>query len=440
MRRNPYKRPISRTRFDYGRKNRRRSSVLFALQLTALFLCGSIIVASSVLLYQYWPGREAVPVSSTLPSVQETALPTESAAPTPVVSKEFLPSNPLIENFFGPLPLVESPEEVRRFEVQGLYIGARSTDFLKATINQFKDTPVNTFVIDLKESNGVLFDSKNETAREAQLIKSNYYLKTIVDLCHENNIKVIGRIVCFKDPDLAVFDPSRSIQDKDGNPLQFKVESNKYFVNPYDIRNWDYNIELALEAVAAGVDEIQLDYVRFPAGGTVSGAEPYFGDPTRTPSKAQVINRFLQTARIRIQEEHGVPVTADVFGIVVSSSYDGQLIGQDWATVGLTGISAVSPMIYPVLYANGTTLNGKTFDKPNSHPHDVVYNALMSGKQATGIPNYTVVRPYLQAWGETYGYPQINAQIRAVYDAGFSEWILWNADASYPTGSYDGAP
>ena len=39
----------------------------------------------------------------------------------------------------------------------------------------------------------------------------------------------------------------------------------------------------------------------------------------------------------------------------------------------------------------------------------------------------------------TYGYDQINAQIKAVQDAGYSEWILWNPAAKYPEGAYDGA-
>jgi hypothetical protein len=70
------------------------------------------------------------------------------------------------------------------------------------------------------------------------------------------------------------------------------------------------------------------------------------------------------------------------------------------------------------------------------------------GKTAASVDGYSVVRPYLQAFtasyiGEgnymTYGYEQINAQIKAVYDAGYTEWILWNPAAKYPEGAYDGA-
>ena len=210
---------------------------------------------------------------------------------------------------------------------------------------------------------------------------------------------------------------------------------------------WDYLIDLAIEAIEAGVDEIQFDYVRFPTISTKKGESPYFGPEDTTPTRIDAINRFLQTARRRIQDTYGIPLTADVFGIILSSELDGKLIGQDWATVGLTGVDSVCPMLYPSHYARPTSLNGKTFDKPDLYPYEVMYNALMVGKSAASASGYAVVRPYVQAFtasyiGEgnykTYTYTDINAQIKALQDAGYTEWILWNPSANYPEGNYGG--
>jgi hypothetical protein len=232
---------------------------------------------------------------------------------------------------------------------------------------------INAFVIDLKESNGVMFNSTNELATQIGVVKSYYNLADVIKKCHDNNILVIGRIVTFKDPDLAKQLPDYSIRDAAGNQLYFKNEGKNAFANPYDKRVWEYNIDLALEAVQAGIDEIQFDYVRFPTGGTTSGEKPYFGEEGATPTKSEVINRFLQTARIRIQDEYGVPVNADVFGIILSSESDGKSLGQVWATVGLTGVDALCPMLYPSHYALNTVLNGKNFPKPDLSPYDVMY-------------------------------------------------------------------
>ena len=371
-----------------------------------------------------------------------TATPSPTVAPT---ETELLQQSAVVDSYFGPLPTVESAVAVTHHEIRAIYLGAAAN--LDSSIELAKNSSINAFVIDLKESNGVLFNSTNALAKEIGAVKNGYNLANVIQKCHDNNILVIGRIVCFKDPILAAAKPDYSIRDASGNQLLFKNEGKNAFANPYDTRTWDYNIDLALEAVNAGVDEIQFDYVRFPTGKTTSGEKPYFGADGATPTKVEVINRFLQTARIRIQEEYGIPVMADVFAITLSSQSDGQNLGQDWATVGLTGIDSLCPMIYPSHYALNTILNGKNFDKPDYYPYDVLYNALVMGTKDAKQTGYSTVRPYLQAFtasyiGEgnyiTYGYDQINAQIKAVYDAGFKEWILWNPGAKYPTGAYDG--
>lgn len=384
------------------------------------------------------------PSDATDATVQTT---TATPSPTaPPAETEILQQSEAVESYFGPLPVVESKAELKRSEIHAIYIGAAA--YLDANIELAKNSEINAFVIDLKESNGVYFKTSNALAAEIGAKKDYYDIATIIQKCHENDIKVIGRIVCFKDLILAENKPDFSISDASGNSLYFTNEGSKAFADPYDTRTWDYNIDLALEAVEAGIDEIQFDYVRFPTGNTTTGEKTYFGDPETTPTKAEVINRFLQTARIRIQDEHGVPLSADVFGIILSSASDGASLGQDWATVGLTGIDSVCPMIYPSHYALNTSLNGKNFDKPDFYPYDVVFNSLTMGKEAAAATGYAHVRSYIQAFtasyiGEgnyiSYGYYEINQQIKALEDVGYSEWILWNPAATYPEGKYDGA-
>ncbi|MDE6686779.1 MAG: putative glycoside hydrolase, partial [Lachnospiraceae bacterium] len=70
-----------------------------------------------------------------------------------------------------------------------------------------------------------------------------------------------------------------------------------------------------------------------------------------------------------------------------------------------------------------------------------VYAALLaSNNELAGIADEdrAVVRPWLQAFTATwvsghitYGGDEIREQIQAVYDAGYEEWILWNASNRY---------
>ncbi len=370
------------------------------------------------------------------------------ASPTPTVPfviTEQLPADPLSDAYWGELVPAENPIPYEHFDVHGLYLNKVVN--LEQCIDLANNSEINAFVIDLKEAEGVYYNTSNETAAQIGYLYNYYNLEEVCQTCHDNDIYVIGRIVCFKDPRLASTYPDRAICDSTGNPLFFSTEGSEAFANPYDQRNWDYLIELAEEAISMGVDEIQFDYVRFPTGSTTTGNAPYFGPDDQVPSKSAAINRFLQTARIRIQDTLGIPVTADIFGIAVTSSLDGDLLGQDWATVGFTGVDALCPMIYPSHYALGTQMNGMTFDAPDLYPYDIMLNALLIGSQYHDQPGYSTVRPYLQAFtasyiGEgnymEYDYEAINDQIRALQDAGLDEWILWNAAVEYPEGNYGG--
>ncbi|MCR5617201.1 MAG: putative glycoside hydrolase [Clostridiales bacterium] len=395
---------------------------------------------------------EQMNLSITKPTIFTTVYdpsPTPTPSPTPFVLKEKMPwtseKQEMLDNYFGPLPEVTNVVPVKHKEVKGIYTNAAKN--LEANFELAKNSEINSFVIDLKESYGVLFDSKNSTANDIGYVYPQYDLVEVCNQCHENGIYVIGRIVCFKDVALAKKYPDRAICDSAGNPLAFYNEGGEIFASPYDSRNWDYLIELAQEAISMGVDEIQFDYIRFPTGGSTSGAEPYFGVEGEVPTKAEAINRFLITARRKIQDPTGVPVSADIFGIAVSSSLDGEILGQDWAYLGLTGVDSLCPMIYPSHYAKGTMMNGHIHDYPDKAPYQVMFDALTIGGKYHKAEGYSTVRPYCQAFtaaylGEgnymVYDYEAINDQIKAIEDSGLDEYVLWNVEGIYPNGKYGG--
>ncbi len=440
---------------DYKRNERkgtdRSRKKLRALQNTFVGLLGLVVILTIALIGgvigKKASGRKLLEIEESSHAAPSGTIGT-IATPTPTVPFEVtenLPDNPVADAFWGELTPAEDPVPYEHFEVHGLYL--HRVVNLDACIDLAQNSEVNAFVIDLKEAEGIYYNTSNETAQEIGYLYNYYDLEEVCQTCHDNDIYVIGRIVCFKDPRLASTYPDRAICDASGNPLFFSTEGSEAFANPYDQRNWDYLIELAEEAIAMGVDEIQFDYVRFPTGNTTSGEAPYFGVDGEVPSKSDAINRFLQTARIRIQDTYGIPVSADIFGIAVTSSLDGEILGQDWSTVGFTGIDSLCPMIYPSHYASGTTMNGITFDSPDLYPYEVMLNSLLIGSQYHDQPGYCTVRPYLQAFtasyiGEgnymVYDYEAINDQIRALQDAGLNEWILWNAEAVYPEGNYGG--
>ena len=113
-----------------------------------------------------------------------------------------------------------------------------------------------------------------------------------------------------------------------------------------------------------------------------------------------------------------------------------QTVGQDYTALGQT-VDAISPMVYPSHYANGVF----GLKVPDAHPYETVSAAMQgSAEELQEIPEAerAVVRPWLQAFTATwvpghisYNGTQIREQIQAVYDAGYEEWILWNATNRY---------
>lgn len=442
MRNNDYNPQISAYSGNTARRKKRK-----LIRFLRLFIFVMIVLIISVSCVLFWyiigeqvdkknPGTIVSGKTTTLSSDGDTSTTASESTlittPVPEMT-ELLVSSDIVESFFGPLPQPEKITELTRKSVKGIYIGTAGN--IEQNIELAANSEINAFIVDLKESYGITFNSTNALASEIGEVKSIFNLTTIVEQCHANDIWVIGRIVCFKDPGLSKAHPELSIQDANGVPLKFVNEGSLTFVSPYNTEAWDYYIDLAIEAIEAGVDEIQFDYVRFPTGGSTSGESPYFGPVESTPTRAEAINRFLQTARRRIQDTYGVPVSADIFAIVMTNAPDRLIVGQDWPTVGMTGVDTLCPMIYPDHYGKEFYLNGKLYAPPKDYPYEIIYNALLVAKQQED-EGYSIVRPYLAAF--YYGYDDINIQIKGAQDAGCDEFILWNANAEYPDGNYDG--
>lgn len=326
-------------------------------------------------------------------------------------------------------------EREDRVKVRGIYITGpmAGSEGMENLIDLVDKTELNAVVIDVKNDEGIItYQMDLQTAQEMGACVS--YIRDMEGLMaelKEHNIYTIARIVCFKDPYLAEHNPDLALKRADGSNL---TDANGLtWVNPYQEEVWEYLTDLALAAADLGFDEIQYDYVRFPVGNDAEFAD--YGVDIQSYPKEQVIRDFLDYAADRLHER-GIPVTADVFGTIIGSSIDVKQVGQDYVGLGST-VDVLCPMIYPSHYGKGVF----GFDVPDAHPYDTVYQALQASQnELSGIADEdrAVVRPWLQAFTATwvnghieYGGEEIRQQIQAVYDAGYEEWILWNASNRY---------
>ena len=197
-------------------------------------------------------------------------------------------------------------------------------------------------------------------------------LREVLKKCHDNGIYVIGRIVCFRDNNLAQAKPEWGIKTPNGSLWLEGGSKHGAWTDPSIPEVQQFNIDIAVEAAKLGFDEIQFDYVRFPTG----KASAFAYDPDMAP-KSEVIANFLYKASKEIKQVAKIPVSADVFGIIGEKGPDGKAIGQELELVGLN-VDYISPMIYPSHYANnskgmmgngvGQSINGVLFTHPDPNP------------------------------------------------------------------------
>jgi len=342
-------------------------------------------------------------------------------------------------------------QQKKRFEdikVKAIYltgVSAGNNKVIDHVIDLANTTELNAVVIDIKEGGLVNYKSDVPEVKSNKLYTAYYDAQRVVKKLHDNNIYVIGRIVCFRDNGLATKRADLAIKRPNGT--LWREGKMGAWTNPYNNVVWKYNIDIANEAVDKGFDEIQFDYVRFP---TARESEVDYGKSA--PSKVDAICGFLKAAGKELREGKGALVSADVFGIICESRRDGEAIGQDLEKIG-KDIDYVCPMVYPSHYANaskgvmgngyGQTINGVLFTAPDLKPYEVVYNTLIKAKERISkTEGYRAkVRPYLQDFTasyirdknyyQVYGPTQVRQQIKAVYDAGYEEWILWNGNNVY---------
>jgi len=314
--------------------------------------------------------------------------------------------------------------------IRALYVNryhAQSRKRMQQLIAIADQTEINGLVIDMKDEFGLNYDTKNpEFKRNAGTAGVVRDLTALLDTIKAHKILPIARIVVFKDSVTARVHPEWTIRRTDSSIWRDK--KGIAWVNPYHKELWDYNIGVAEELVKLGFQEIQFDYIRFP--------EPYKSLPQQVfpgaggVSKPAALAEYLKTAKARLNAL-GVRSTADIFGLV--TTVHGPLeVGQWWEKVS-PQVDVVLPMVYPSHYPHGSF----GIKSPNAAPYETIKIAIDTARirdQKLGITTPEHVRPWLQAFtlgAPEYGPQQLEAMKKAVYDAGYDGWVMWNPGSKY---------
>ncbi|MBC7808155.1 MAG: putative glycoside hydrolase [Akkermansiaceae bacterium] len=323
-------------------------------------------------------------------------------------------------------------EKVKMTEpVRGIYLSgwtAGGTKRWGQLLDVIDKTEINAMVIDVKEDGMMSYKTDIPLAIE---VGANHKMISDIDgkmaELRKRKVYSIARITCFRDEITAKKRLDLSVQTAGGK--HWRDRSGHYWLDPYNKANWDYNVDVAIDAAKRGFNEVQWDYVRFPSEGSKANRVYPAKEKGDLRSEARVIAEFLKYAKEKL-EPYDVAVSADIFGLTVSAKPDDDMgIGQKMDLM-TPHLDLICPMVYPSHYNRGEY--GIAY--PNASPYKTVSVALKYAVDRLKGGDCKI-RPWLQDFslGYRYGAPEVRAQIKAAREHGIEEYLLWNASNRYTT-------
>lgn len=284
---------------------------------------------------------------------------------------------------------------------------------------------IDTVELDLKDESGVIgYDSELEAADRIGAIRPEYDLAEAVATLEARGARVIGRLVAFRDPiyATAAWAAGRKdevLQTPDGGMLT----TYGGFANYVHEAVRDYNLDIALEAVELGVDDILWDYIRRPEGSPSTMFVPGLEGPS-----SDAVADFLAHTHAALRAR-GAYQGASVFGIAAAA---GDSIAQDVPRMAQV-VDYLAPMIYPSHWGEGQY----RVDSPIREPYEITRRSLADFQRVTAGTGVRLL-PWIQdftLFGVPYGPAEVRAQIDAAASLGITGFLLWNPNVRYTDGA-----
>ena len=326
------------------------------------------------------------------------------------------------------------------FEVRAVYLSQPAMETpsrFERTQELLRQTSLNTVIVTVKSPRGHLslgtaHPLESETGARRRL--PNRSLTDDVNRWRRDGVYTIAYIALFRDHSLAAARPELALRSlKTGRII--RDASGMGWTDPAaeDVRS--YNIAVAKAAAEAGFDEIQFDFVRYPA--TPESAEGVTREVRR--QRLETIVSFLREASASLTP-YNVYVSASVLGSVCTVRRVG-FVGQRLEEFA-SAVDYVSPMLYP-----------SSFAPSSRHPNPLEESfQLVSENLAQAITRLNGQGRKLRPWLQNFPAQEspraplpptiIRSQIEGVRVTHASGWMLWDSTSRYentPEALHDGA-
>lgn len=315
-----------------------------------------------------------------------------------------------------------------------MYLNAGVVGNIDSYLEIATTSGVNAIVVDIKDG-GLAYPSEvaKEYSKTAYNTAKEIYktgnrieeYKAAIKKIKDAGIYAIGRIVVFND--------SHYGKDHKEECIKSNVSS-RLWPSAYSRGAWEYNVELAKEAVELmGFNEIQFDYVRFPEDAyNMSKSSSTDFKNKYNEEKAETIQNFLIYATDEIHKVNAY-LSVDVFG-ECSGTYV-TTYGQYWPAISNV-VDVISSMPYTDHFSDyGDNSKSYYWTNPYKTMSDWAKGAASRQKE---IPTPAIARTWITAYDTPYWNPtvtydasKISDQAQALVDSGLTGgFITWNSASS----------
>jgi hypothetical protein len=325
-------------------------------------------------------------------------------------------------------PIVEKSVPVARdFEARAIYLTGvmAGSDHGARIIRHWREVGGNAVVFDIKDSDGIVniaFDHALATGQRHYISD----LPKLIRFLHSQNMHAIARVAIFRDEHLVTTHPELAVKShRTGGP--WRENGKLVWTDPSNKKVQDYDIALAKFVAQTGVDEVQFDYVRFPAEGDQKDASFNFQLEHPDWQRSNVIADFIKRAYAEIHPT-GALLSLDVFGVMAwQRPVDLAHTGQDIVAMA-KHCDVLSPMIYPSHFFG---MDG--IAHPGDAPEHFIGESMERFKLITKDSG-VVIRPWLQAFAwrtKTYSPKYVEVQVETSKQKGGVGFLFWNANNDY---------
>ena len=325
-------------------------------------------------------------------------------------------------------PIVEKTVPVARdFEVRAIYLTGvmAGSSHGERIIRHWREVGGNAVVFDIKDSDGIVNIAFDHPLASGQ----RHYISDLpkfIRFLHSENMHAIARIAIFRDEHLVTSHPELAVKSH-RTGQSWRENGKLVWTDPSNPKVQDYDIALAKFVAQAGVDEVQFDYVRFPAEGDQKDAAFNFQTDHPKWQRSEVIADFLKCAYAQIHPT-GALFSLDVFGVMAwQRPVDLSHTGQDIVAM-VKHCDVLSPMIYPSHFFG---MDG--IARPGDAPEHFIGESMDRFKLITKDSG-VVIRPWLQAFAwrtKTYSPKYVEVQTEVAKQKGGIGFLFWNANNDY---------